>query len=248
MEPIGMRYSSIGQTVADRTLKQGRDENCHGIVHDLGNLIQVVAAAIRIIGRNPNVTSDAALLPIVDRARTSLDAAGALVHQTMAYAREGRHNAPCDEVVDLQSTLSAMDGVLTSVCEPNIGLAFDVPDNLPTIRCSKAELQTALLNLVVNARDASRGRGSILIKARAHSDAKRTSLVLSITDQGEGMSEATRARAFEPLFTTKAAGRGTGYGLAMVQQFVHRSGGSAEIHSMFGRGTTISLIFPTATS
>ncbi|MEG8015972.1 ATP-binding protein [Sphingomonas sp. 22R3R2A-7] len=103
-----------------------------------------------------------------------------------------------------------------------------------------------MLNLVMNARDASANGGTISIDVVQKELLARTDVVISVTDRGEGMSEATRARAFEPRFTTKQGGRGTGYGLAMVHQFMRTSGGTAEIHSQFGSGTSVALRFPAA--
>lgn len=225
--------------------KLADDDAGAGIVHDLGNLIQVVSAAVNIIGRNPNVMATSSLLPIVARARVSLESASALVRQTMASARE-RTAETNDDIVNVDLALSPLTDVLASLCEPDVAFQMTLQRDLPPIRCSSVGLRTAVLNLVMNARDASANGGTISIGVVQKDLLGRTDVVISVTDRGEGMSEATRARAFEPRFTTKQGGRGTGYGLAMVHQFMRTSGGTAEIHSQFGSGTSVALRFPAA--
>jgi signal transduction histidine kinase len=221
------------------------DENA-GIVHDLGNLIQVVSAAINIIGRNPSVMGTSSLLPIVARARVSLESASALVRQTMACARDRSVIDTNAELVNIKATLSPLTDVLASLCDSSIEFQMALQDDLPPVRCSSVDLRTAVLNLVMNARDASTNGGVIAIVVKREALSTKDEVVVSVADRGMGMSEATRARAFEPRFTTKEGERGTGYGLAMVQQFMRASNGSASIRSEFGKGTVVTMRFPAA--
>lgn len=226
--------------------ESAQDDGNAGIVHDLGNLIQVVSAAINIISRNPSVMGTSSLLPIVARARVSLESASALVRQTMACARDRSMLETTTGLVDIKATLSPLADMLASLCEPAIEFQMAVQEDLPPIRCSSVDLRTAVLNLVMNARDASTNGGVIAIAVTREALATNDEVVVSVSDSGMGMSEGTRARAFEPRFTTKEGERGTGYGLAMVQQFMRTSKGSASIRSAFGKGTVVTMRFPTA--
>jgi signal transduction histidine kinase len=205
-----------------------------GVVHDLGNLIQIANSALNLIGRSPRAARDPALEPLLARARMALDRAGVLVRQTTGRTRE---------------TTLAVHALIQWVCEPDVRLSLDMTPNLPLVRCSRVELQSAVLNLVINARDAMPGGGRLNLSARAASEGDLLpELTIQVTDDGVGMSPETLQRAFNPYFTTKSEGRGTGLGLAMVQRFAHDAGGSVEITSALGAGTTVTLRLPSHTA
>jgi CheY-like chemotaxis protein len=132
----------------------------------------------------------------------------------------------------------------------------DIPELLPSVHTDVNQLETALLNLALNARDAMAEGGTIRISARSVSDGaeipddlpRGSYVAISVADDGHGMDAATRVRATEPFFTTKGVGKGTGLGLSMVQGLTEQSGGRLRIDSERGKGTTITLLFPSACS
>jgi len=207
-----------------------------GIVHDLGNLIQIASAAINIVGRSP-LMAPADAGSILDRARLCLEHAGAIVRQNVGHLRDHAMAAlQCDAaacLADVAILVEAMD-------EPGLVLELNVASDLPAVRCDPVGLRRAILNLVLNARDAMGGNGIVGIDAQvlAHGEVE-----LRVLDDGIGMSRATLARVFDPFFTTKTDGLG-GIGLPMVERFVREAGGTIAIDSEPGIGTTIALRLP----
>jgi signal transduction histidine kinase len=215
-----------------------------GVVHDLGNLIQIAASAVNIISRSSRACPDSALEPVLARARTALERASALVRQTNVRTDPAFAVRPTQELQSVTSSVDEIRALISSICEPDISLSIDVPADLPPVRCHRIELQSAVLNLVTNARGALPDGGSIMIVARAVADDQLVEL--SVADNGVGMSRETLLRAFNPYFTTRADGRGTGLGLAMVQRFAQEAGGRVELASTPGAGTTVTLRLPSA--
>ena len=207
-----------------------------GIVHDLGNLIQIASAAINIVGRAPlmaPVDADS----ILDRARLCLEHAGAIVRQNVGHLRD-------QAMAAMQSNVAACvaDVVMLAEAmgEPGLMLDLNIAPDLPVVRCDPVGLRRAVLNLVLNARDAMGGNGIVGIDARALAHGE---VELRVVDDGIGMSRATLARVFDPFFTTKTEGLG-GIGLPMVERFVRDAGGTIAIDSEPGIGTTITLRLP----
>ena len=209
-----------------------------GVIHDLGNLIQIATSAVTILAGNPRVhTTD--LEPVLAGARTSLERAGVLVRRTAGVMRE---RSPSFEYVSLADCLEDIKALtrISWVHQLNATISSDVPP----VRCDRLSLENALLNLLFNARDAMPDGGVIYLQAAAVSDEAGTTFVeLRVTDSGIGMKPETIERAFEPFFTTKPDGLG-GIGLPMVRRFADEAGGDVSIESAFGVGTTVMLRLP----
>jgi signal transduction histidine kinase len=212
-----------------------------GIVHDLGNLIQVASSALNRVARDPSVSTAPALEPVIASARTALQRAGALVRETIGRAVEVSVEI---EQADLASCLAEIETLIRSAWEPHIRLDVRVESDLPLAKCDRLGLQNAVLNLVFNARDAMPDGGSISIDA---SELGRDFIELRVVDSGIGMTQATISRAFDPFFTTKCQGLG-GIGLPMVKHFAEQHGGRIEVESALGYGTTMILRLPAARS
>lgn len=210
-----------------------------GIVHDLGNMIQVLASAVNIVERHPDVRGCAALQPVVAAAIDSLDRAGGTVRQILGFVRQDAAGA---EPIDVALTLAGMERLLRWLCPDPVALELRLGAVLPTLICNPHKFENAVLNLVLNARDAMPAGGRLTVTAEA--DAAH--LRIAVTDTGIGMTPAIIAAAFEPMFTTKPDGRGTGLGLPMVRQFARELCGSATIASEPGQGTTVTLHLPVA--
>jgi signal transduction histidine kinase len=202
------------------------------IVHDLGNLIQIAVSAVNILARTPEMPTVHAQ-PILHRARTSLEHAGAIVRESIGRARMAARPesniAAC--VADVRTLVEALE-------EPGLRLDSVAEAGLFAL-CDPLGLRRAILNLVFNARDALGGEGIVRIAARRVGAWAE----VCVADRGVGMSRATIARAFDPFFTTKSDGLG-GIGLPMVARFVRDAGGEVVIESECGIGTVVTLRLP----
>jgi signal transduction histidine kinase len=222
-----------------------------GIVHDFGNLLQIATSAIRLmeLGMNQSCRSD--LKPLMQGALASIARASDLSRQILMFSRK---EEPYEEIVFVATVLAGLRGPMTWMLGPEINVEFDLDDNIPGIFCDCREFENAILNLVINAKDAMPDGGNLRIECCCEDDMRdhgmgwmsgRT-LVLRVIDNGEGMSEETAKTAFRQNYTTKSRERGNGLGLARVSDFVRRAGGSATIASVIGSGTTVVLRFPVA--
>jgi signal transduction histidine kinase len=212
-----------------------------GIVHDLGNLIQVATSALNIISRNTTVESATELGPVVNSARISLERAGELVAQTIRVARE---DAPVREMVSVNDCLTEIEALVKTAWASRIQFDFATSPDLPAVTCNRLNLQSALMNLLLNARDAMPDGGVVSVLATpVHDGQSLREIEVRIADNGPGMPPDTLARAVDPYFTTKPMGLG-GLGLPMVMRFAQEAGGRLHIESAQGVGTTVMLWLP----
>ena len=218
-----------------------------GVAHDFNNLLQVVLSGLTLIERTEDPGRRAHLMDSVRRAALR---GGELTKRLLTVARR---QALRPEPIDLGAWLDDGAGeLLTRTLRGDIRTELCVPPGLPPVQADPAELELAVLNLAVNARDAMPGGGTLRITAAPVTIDGLTDpdglcgdfVRLSVADTGSGMSEATQARVFEPFFTTKGVGQGTGLGLAQVYGFARQSGGGVRLSSRPGEGTTVSLLLP----
>jgi CheY-like chemotaxis protein/two-component sensor histidine kinase len=188
---------------------------------------------------------------LLDNALHGAERGSALTQRMLAFARRQELNM---KAVRLRPLVEGMLGMLERSLGPVVKLITDVPESLPPVHTDVNQLETALLNLALNARDAMDEGGTIRITARAIENAAEiphdlsvgSYVAISVIDDGHGMDAETLARAAEPFFTTKGVGKGTGLGLSMVQGLTEQSGGRLRIHSESGKGTTVTLVLPAA--
>lgn len=218
-----------------------------GIVHDLGNLIQVASSALSLVTREAPIAATPTLEPVLDSARMALLRAGALVREALVTASEEHRTLQLGEhgLANVAGCLGEVEALARSAWGPNVRVKVRAGFDLPFVRCDPLALQNAILNLVFNARDAMPDGGLIVIGATAVVQGPDRLLELKVRDSGIGMTVETARRAFEPFFTTKGTGLG-GVGLPMVKHFVERHGGSVDIESVLGAGTTVILRLPLA--
>jgi signal transduction histidine kinase len=207
-----------------------------GLAHDLGNMLYLMSLHVATLRRAG--TPETA--PAVSGMERALEAGRETVDRLLAFARR-REVRPVR--LRLDEALEAARPLLTPAAGPRVALYIGAERSLPEVLCDPGELDTALLNLVVNARDAMAGAGRI--EVRAFADRPRRLVCVSVVDDGPGMTEAVRRRVLEPFFTTKGES-GTGLGLSQVYGFVQQVGGDVTVESMPGRGTTVTLCFPEA--
>jgi len=221
-----------------------------GARHDLGNLLQAIASAVRLIQRRPDHATRDELHRLTDAALKAVDRAGALNRQVHELAGiEAANNA----TTDLGATLLGIKGLISLAAGSGISTELRLNPDVPAVTCNVHELENVILNLVVNARDAMPLGGRLVLatfqvcgRAAAEGGESSTCVqaVLQVTDTGCGMSTNDANQAFRPFFTTKGAKRGTGLGLALVRDFAQRAGGTAEIQSAPGHGTSVFLRLP----
>jgi PAS domain S-box-containing protein len=222
-----------------------------GIAHDFNNVLQAVSGGATLIERRPQDAER-----VLRNARMVLDAArrgAAITSRLLTFSRRGDLRA---EQVDAATLLTDMAEVLTHTLGGSVVCKVDVPFGLPPLLADRGQLETVLVNLATNARDAMPSGGTLTLAA--DSEIVSTGLPhptglapggyvrIAVSDTGSGMDRTVLARVTEPFFTTKEPGKGTGLGLAMAKGFVEQSGGSLSIDSVIGRGTRIVLWLPSA--
>jgi PAS domain S-box-containing protein len=219
-----------------------------GVAHDFNNLLMVVLSSLELLRKR--VPDDAALKRLIDNAAQGAKRGVTLTQRMLAFARR-QELKPF--AVDVRSLVHGMKDLIERSVDPTIEVFIDLPTELPPILIDANQLELAILNLVVNARDAMPDGGSVRITARREAvDAATGGLApgfyicLAIADSGSGMNQETLARATEPFFTTKGSGKGTGLGLPMVYGLAVQSGGNLVLSSAEGQGTTAELWLPVA--
>jgi PAS domain S-box-containing protein len=221
-----------------------------GAAHDFNNLLMAILGSLEILRKR--LPNDPRLLALLDNAVQGAKRGSSLTQRMLAFARrqELKH-----EAVDLAHLVNNILELLARSLGPTINIETRFPPEAVRVRTDANQLETALLNLAINGRDAMPDGGTITISVAEHSIARAHSTglppgpyaCLSVSDTGHGMDEATLARATEPFFTTKGIGKGTGLGLSMVDGLIGQSGGKLIVQSVPGRGTTIELWFPITT-
>ncbi len=220
-----------------------------GIAHDFNNLLTVINGCSELVLQR--LSRDDPTSELVRQIREAGDRAAALTRQLLAFSRKTILEA---KILDLNQVMSRLESMLFRLIGEDIELVATLDPHLEKIKVDAGQLEQAVVNLIVNARDAMPQGGRISVETRnvdltdldidGDSDFKPGSYVLlTIADNGVGMGELTKAQVFEPFFTTKGPGKGTGLGLAMVYGFVKQSGGHIQVDSELGKGTTFRLYF-----
>jgi PAS domain S-box-containing protein len=216
-----------------------------GVAHDFSNLLMVIKGSLELMRKH--VAKDSRAMHLLENAQQGASRGIALTQRMLAFARRQELKVTA---VDIPSLVAGMADLLTRSIDSTVDLERRFPLKIAQVLTDANQLELALLNLVVNARDAMPHGGSIVIAAKeARGEDPQFPgrfVCLSVTDSGEGMDEETLARATEPFFTTKGAGKGTGLGLPMVHGVAQQSGGRLVLKSAKGRGTTAELWLPCA--
>ena len=220
-----------------------------GIAHDFNNLLMVIQSSMELLRKR--VPDDEKLLSLIDNATEGVKRGTSLTQRMLSFARRQDLD---QKPVNLHEFIFEMTDLLQRSLGPTIVIEARFPIGLSMVRADANQLESALLNLAVNARDAMPAGGPLTISAREENLAPGNSLrlapgkyvCLSLEDKGEGMTQDTISHATEPFFTTKGVGKGTGLGLSMVQGFAEQSGGRLCLKSALGQGTTAEIWLPTA--
>jgi signal transduction histidine kinase/PAS domain-containing protein len=217
-----------------------------GIAHDFNNLLMAVQGSLELL--RERMPQDPLLLRLVDNARAGAERGSSLTRRMLAFAR--RQDLKYERV-DLRALVDGMTELMQRSLGPTVTVETHFADGLPAVEADGNQLEAALLNLAVNARDAMDGVGTIIISTGeawvGAGDERLTPghyVRLSLADTGAGMDEHTLKRATEPFFTTKGVGKGTGLGLSMAHGLAEQLGGALMLHSEPNRGTTAEVWLP----
>ncbi|HVC88948.1 MAG TPA: ATP-binding protein [Gaiellaceae bacterium] len=220
-----------------------------GIAHDFNNLLTVISGYTAILGRRVGLEGEGSR-ELAEIGKAAARAAG-LAGQLLAYSRK---QALKPKVLDLNNLVTEIQAMLERLIGEHIEFSTVLAENLGSISADAGQIEQIIMNLVVNARDAMPEGGTLLLETRnltlADSTNRRPDMppgdyvVFAVTDSGQGMDAATAGRIFEPFYTTKARGAGTGLGLSTVYGIVAQSGGYVEVESEPGIGTSFRLNFP----
>lgn len=222
-----------------------------GIAHDFNNLLQGITGSLNVIQK---------LIPLgriseIDRfLKGALDSAYRAASLTQRLLTFSRRQPVDPRPLDINELILSMQEMLRRTLGETVRMEFHAANKPWLIRCDANQMENAILNLAINARDAMPQGGTITIstanvvldenEAAPHELKPGEYLCLKITDTGEGMSDDVKARVFEPFFTTKPIGKGTGLGLSMIYGFVKQADGGIQIHSKPGQGTSIEICLP----
>lgn len=223
-----------------------------GIAHDFNNMLTGIIGSLELLRRRLARGRTEDLDSLIDLGVTSANRAAGLTHRLLAFSRRQSLDS---KPVQMNTLVVSMGELLQRSINESIHLEMQLDEQLWVAEADPNQLESALLNLVLNARDAMPDGGKLLVKTsnqhldtgftEAHSNLQPGDyIVLSVTDTGYGMPQSTINRAFDPFFTTKPIGQGTGLGLSMIYGFSKQSGGHVSIHSEVGKGTTVSLFLP----
>jgi len=217
-----------------------------GIAHDFNNLLNVVTNGLELLRQRVKEPSD---LRLIDTMEHAASRGGALTQQLLSFARQQPVKR---EPRDLSRVIRSFEAVLRRASRNALQFEVDLAPALPPVQIDPAQFETSLLNLIVNARDATADGGRIVVSTRLRDvrDGDVPQLPggryveVSVEDSGTGMTPEVASRAIEPFFTTKEVGKGTGLGLSQVYGMVQQCGGALHIRSAPGEGTTVMLFFP----
>jgi PAS domain S-box-containing protein len=214
-----------------------------GVAHDFNNLLMIISGSLHTLKKG--IDDD----PRLQRALAAIEAASkrgaALTSQLLTFARRQSLNP---QAIDVTDRINAVREILDTGVGGSVTLEFDVNRTVWAVMVDVAEFETALVNLVINARDAMPNGGTITIAVNNTTLSEEVNageyVAISVTDTGTGIAPDLLDKIFDPFFTTKPIGKGTGLGLSQVHGFSHQAGGTTKVASELGKGTTISILLP----
>jgi PAS domain S-box-containing protein len=228
------------EALAQSQKLQALGELTGGVAHDFNNLMTVIAGASDFLLRHPDLPPEKRLRYLEAIAETT-ERASNLTSHLLAF---GRRQALKPIVVDLNVRLDAFAEMIGRMLGSPISVQLDLQANHALVEVDPTQLETALLNAALNARDAMEGKGELVLgTSDCHLDGKPAACI-TIRDSGPGIPHEVLARVFEPFFTTKEVGKGTGLGLSQIHGFAAQAGGRAEIESPEGEGITLRIYLP----
>jgi len=249
----GVRQAGEGEGESDeeRPGEQGVDERllslavaAGGIAHDLNNLLAVTLTLCETLAREPGLSEGgrANVAAVHDSTRRAADLVGRLLAL-------GRGVPPARAPLDVNGVVRDVSGLLARVLGGDVAIELELRADLPLVSADATQLEQALMNLMLNARSAMRDGGTIRVvtsrceQARGHDGGAIAGpcIAIAVSDSGAGMTDEARARIFEPFFSTKPLGIGTGLGLSSIRRWLDGCGGVIDVETELGKGTTFTL-------
>jgi len=214
-----------------------------GVAHDFNNLLMIISGSLHMLKRGAD--DPAKLQRAISAIDTATKRGAALTNQLLTFARRQSVNP---QAIDFAERIAAIREVLDAGVGSSVRLALDISHGVWPLKTDASELETALLNLVINARDAMPEGGTVTIGARNvvldEAPLVGDFVAIDVTDTGLGIPSDVLGKIFEPFFTTKPIGKGTGLGLSQVHGFAHQAGGTVKVASELGKGTTFTILLP----
>lgn len=236
------KLERVQQQLAESQKMDALGQLTGGVAHDFNNLLMIVSGNIQMLKRT--VGNDARALRAVHAIETATQRGAGLTRQLLTFSRRQSVNPLATDIAD---RIRSISDVLKSGLGSAIALHIDMPGDVWHVTVDATEFETALLNLVINARDAMTDGGRVIVRARntpATDENAEDHVAISVEDNGQGIPEDILAKVFDPFFTTKPVGKGTGLGLSQVHGFAHQAGGRIGIESALGRGTVVTIYLP----
>jgi PAS domain S-box-containing protein len=213
-----------------------------GVAHDFNNILMIISGSLHFLKKSSG--TDAKMQRAITAIETATKRGASLTSQLLTFARRASVNP---QAISLTARIEAIREVLETAGGSSVRLSFEVGEKTWPITVDISELETALVNLVINARDAMPSGGNITIAAHnitAHQPDECDLVAINVEDTGQGIAPDVIDKVFDPFFTTKPVGKGTGLGLSQVHGFAHQAGGKVKVESELGKGTKVTILLP----
>ena len=238
-----LKLEQMQQQLAESQKLDALGQLTGGVAHDFNNLLMIISGSLHTLKKG--MDND----PRRQRALIAIEAAtqrgAALTNQLLTFARRQSVNP---QAVDVAKRIDAVRAVLDTGVGGAVTLQFDIDRGVWPVMVDVAEFETALVNLVINARDAMTAAGVVTVSAHNETLGNEAGggeyVAISVEDTGVGIAPDVLGKIFDPFFTTKPIGKGTGLGLSQVHGFAHQAGGTIKVHSELGKGTKIAMLLP----
>ncbi|SDS03385.1 PAS domain-containing sensor histidine kinase [Bradyrhizobium canariense] len=238
-----LRLEQMQKQLAESQKLDALGQLTGGVAHDFNNLLMIISGSVHTLKKG--VGDDARLQRAISAIEAASKRGAALTSQLLTFARRQSVNP---QSIDLAARIQAVREVLGTGVGSSVALAFDIDRDVWPVTVDISEFETALINLVINARDAMPMGGTITIAAHNSAVAALPNasdcVAISVEDSGVGIAPDVLSKIFDPFFTTKPVGKGTGLGLSQVHGFAYQAGGTIKVDSELGKGTKITILLP----
>jgi PAS domain S-box-containing protein len=238
-----LKLEQMHQQLAESQKLDALGQLTGGVAHDFNNLLMIISGSLHTLRKA--VGNDAKSLRALSAIEGATKRGASLTSQLLTFARRQSVNP---QAVDVAERIDAVREVLDAAVGSAVTLKFDIDRGVWPVTVDVTEFETALVNLVINARDAMSGGGVITIAAHNETTAGEADtggyVAISVQDSGTGIAPDLLGKIFDPFFTTKPIGKGTGLGLSQVHGFAHQAGGTVKVVSELGKGTSITMLLP----
>ncbi len=238
-----LKLEQMQQQLAESQKLDALGQLTGGVAHDFNNLLMIISGSLHTLKKG--MDDDPKRARAISAIETATQRGAALTNQLLTFARRQSVNP---QAVNVCERINALREVLQTGVGSAVTLQFDIDEHVWPTMVDVAEFETALVNLVINARDAMAADGTITVSA--HDETRREEaracdyVAVSVEDTGVGIAPDVLGKIFDPFFTTKPIGKGTGLGLSQVHGFAHQAGGTIRVDSELGKGTTVTMLLP----